>query len=268
MKKKLLFWIDLIGISLSLTMLLICIFIHNDIVQSIMISLSTNIFTSLLLLSSVDMLLNSQAEKLNKKEIKRKEKTFIINYNEIIEILISMYTLEYNQLTIPINKRTKNNRFLDIDDKTLNQTFTINDLCDFAGVDILTFSPLGESIICGYKSIYGKLIDKILFLLTNGSFEYYPNLQKILSSLVKDSLLPQGLDTLISFTGAGKNSNVLSTITSMIDTYQGNPMDDYKNQKYSGNLFLNVILLYIHLIKSKKYIEDYKCEIEKIKNGK
>lgn len=35
--------------------------------------------------------------------------------------------------------------------------------------------------------------------------------------------------------------------------------------KYSGNLFLNVIHLYIHLDKTKKLIEQYLEEVEKIK---
>lgn len=180
------------------------------------------------------------------------------------KVLLEMYVLEYNQLTIPICNRSKNNRFTDIDGKYLNKSFGISELRDFAQIDILPFNVLGETIIYGYKDVLNRICAKFLCLFTNCTFEYYPEISNVLSEIIMESEMPNGIDTLISFTKWHNKKQVLKSIDEMISTYSGNPEEDFANGKYNGNLFLNVVLLYKHLIKMRNLIDRYTEEIEKI----
>ena len=269
MKKKkhngLLLAINIIGFISSIAILLISYFMQEVWWQSMLIALSINLITSLLVLNFVNRLLDSQAEKRHKKELKRKEKELILNYHQIIETLIPIYILEFNQLTIPVNERTKDNKFLPINSKTFNDSYKVNDLCDFASTDIFPFSTMGENIISAYGIALTKLEDKFETMITITPFEFYPSIREILKQLITESMLPNGIDTLNLFCQGNNKKQLLPTIIQMIKDYNGNPLDDYNNNKYSGNLFLNIIHLYVHLDKTKKLIEQYLEEIQKIK---
>lgn len=261
----LLLTINIIGFIVSVAVLIISYFMQEIWWQSMLIALSINLITSLLVLNFVNRLLDSQAEKRHKKELKRKERELILNYHQIIETLIPIYVLEFNQLTIPISERTKDNKFLPIDSKTFNDSYGVKDLCDFASTDIFPFSTMGENIISAYKIALKKLEGKFETMLTITPFEFYPSIREILKQLITESMLPNGIDTLNLFCQGNNKKQLLPTIIQMIKDYNGNPLDDYNNNKYSGNLFLNVIHLYVHLGKTKKLIEQYLEEIEKIK---
>ena len=124
---------------------------------------------------------------------------------------------------------------------------------------------MGENIISAYRIALKKLEDKFETMLTITPFEFYPSIREILKQLITESMLPNGIDTLNLFCQGNNKKQLLPTIIQMIKDYNGNPLDDYNNNKYSGNLFLNVIHLYVHLGKTKKLIEQYLEEIEKIK---
>lgn len=262
---SLLLMINIIGFIFSITVLIISYFMQEIWWQSMLIALSINLITSLLILNFVNRLLDAQAEKRHRKEQKRKERELILNYHQIIETLIPIYILEFNQLTIPVNERTKDNQFLLINSKTFNNSYGVNDLCDFASTDIFPFSTMGKNIISAYGIVLRKLEDKFETMITITPFEYYPSIREILKQLITESMLPNGIDTLNLFCQGNNKKQLLPTIIKMIKEYNGNPLDDYNNHKYSGNIFLNVIYLYVHLDKTRILIEQYLEEIEKMR---
>lgn len=262
--KRAIIIIDIVGTIISVGLLAASYYIKTVWWQSVVLSFSLNVLTSLLLLNFVDRVLDSQDEKKEKRRAKKQEKNAIINYHKVTEVLFEMYVLEYNQLTIPICNRSKNNRFTDIDSKHLNKSFGIPELCDFAQMDILPFNALGKTIIHGYRDIFNRMCVKFLCLFTNCSFEYYPEIRDVISEIIKESEMPNGIDTLIGFTNWQKKELVLKNIGEMISTYSGNPDEDFANGKYNGNLFLSVVLLYEHLIRMRNLMDRYMEEIEKI----
>lgn len=264
MKDKLLVFIDLIGGILSLGLLLASYFIKDTWWQTVSMSISINVLTSLLLLNLVDRLLDKQSIKKEQLRAKKQEKNAILNYHKMIEALLDMYIQEFNQLTIPISKRTKDNVFTDISNSSFNNDFEVSDLRDFAHIDILPFNVLGETIIYDYKDIFNRLCAKFYSLFTNCSFEYFPQMRDVLCDILKESDIPNGIDSLISFTKWQKREQVLTTLADLALNYSGNPDKDLANCKYNGNLFINIILLYNHLTKMYNLMKRYKQEIERI----
>lgn len=255
--------INLIGFFIAIVALICSFFVKREICQSILISFSINLITSLLVLDFVDVLLDSQSKKIRESELKEIERQTILNYHQIMELLISIYILEFNQLTIPIDKRTKDNRFLPIDENSFNSSYKLNDLCDFASTDIFPFAVLGDNIISAYNNAFEKLEVKFETMLTIADFRFYPQIRKVIEQFIRTSMLPNGIDTLKMFSKCN-NTKELSIVTQMIQKYDGDPINDYKEQTYSGNIFLHVINLFVHLERTKQIIEQYRQEIEKI----
>ena len=77
-----------------------------------------------------------------------------------------------------------------------------------------------------------------------------------------ESLYPNGLEFL---TSCISNQSLLVGIIEMIKKYSGNPIEEYENGTYGGNIFNSVITLYIHLIKIRELMLSFLKELKDLK---
>lgn len=236
----------------------------NGTLQSVLFSFAINLITSLIIIFSVDFNIEKKTKKAEKRQAEESELRQIKSCHRIIEPILAIYTLEYNQLTIPVNARTENGRYLPIECNALNNDFKLTDLKDALSTDITVYGKFGNSALETYNVIYQKTIAAFSNMLSLCECKYYPEISEAISDIVKLSNMPNSIDTLCAFQ---HNAMVMQTLNKMLDSYEGNPDDDLNENKYSGNLFIHYLLLYRHLMEMRKAICRYYSVIKEMDGG-
>lgn len=233
----------------------------NSTVQNVLFSFSINLITSLIIIFSVDFNLEKKTKQAGERQAREAEKQQIKNCNRIIEPILAIYALEYNQLTIPVEKRTRNGKFLPLKATSLNNSFKLEDLKDILSIDITVYGKFGNTELETYNAVYQKTIEAFSNMLVLCEYKYYPTISNAVSDIVRLSYEPNAIDTLCTFRN---NPNLMNTLNDMLKSYEGNPDDDLECEKYSGNVFLHVLLLYRHLTKMRIALNRYCNEISKL----
>lgn len=231
--------------------------------QAMLISFAVNILTSVLVILLIEKKLNEQDQKIREREARALEKTYILNANKIIESILPVYRLEFNQLTIPVNRRIHGGVFSAIDASTFNSNFTISDLIDMLQPDITVYGTFGNTILDTYSIADRRLTDAFESMLTRCTFNYYPKLEESINTILSLSIQPNGISTILNLYRGGQQP-AIQTIYGLMQNYNGNPQADYANNTYSGNLFINPLLLYLYLDSMKNALEAYCSEVKKI----
>lgn len=266
MKKHLIATIDCIGGCVVIATF-IPIFFVGALGQSILISISINIFTSLLVLTFVDRILDSQRKKEDEQKKKSDEKEKILRYHKTIEHDLQAYIVEFNQLTTPYSKRKDNGDKLPFQTEGFNADFVIQDLSDFNMIDLSVYSSYSIPVLEALSKFQSNVFDSFTSMLKNIDFEYYKGIEDSVNAVVRLKSFPTGIENLcmiINQARRGKDA-FLKSLQKMISTYSGDPHVDLKEGKYNGNLFLNVLLLFSLLLQVRNVINKYIMNIGEIK---
>lgn len=266
MKTKALLWINFIGFPVSFAILFASFFISHFWWQSVALSLSINSICSLLVFNFVNRIFDKEVERKNEEVLIQQEKSDILKHVKIIEVYLHFYILEYNQLTIPLERRTKEHKFEPIDNTHFNVDFNINDLKTFAQIDIGPNSKITDKIIQRYDITYRTLVDKFEKFLSSCNFKYHQNIYNVTRSIIIESFRPNGIENLLEYCSNNVNDKILPTIVNMCSEYKGNPVEDYNSRTFSGNLFQPIIELYVHLIKTQELLTSFTSEINSLKS--
>lgn len=232
--------------------------------QNILFSFSINIITSLLLVWFVDYNIDKRNQEQALQNDIALEKLHIINSHRLVTTLITIYTLHFNQLTIPVDNRTKNHTYLPIDSTKLNKSFSIPDLSDMFTLNITAYGTFSDTVLEAYNISLKMLLDSFTNMNSVCTFKYNSNIGDSIVDIINICKEPNGIDTLIQYQ---RNPIVTKPILSVMKEYTGNPIEDYETDKYLGNLFINPLMLYLHLNNMKTALEKYDTEIKKLLNN-
>ena len=236
----------------------------NSTVQNILFSFAINMLASLIIIFSVDFNIDKKAKQAAERQVKESELRQINICHRAIEPILEIYILEYNQLLIPISMRTENGKFLPIKQDKMVESFNLSDLKDALSFDITVCDKLGNSVLETYNVVYKKTVDAFSNMLAACECKYYQEVEEAVLNIVKLSHIPNSIDTLCAIR---QNEEIMKLLRNMLDSYTGNPDDDLKENKYSGNLFINYLLLYRHLTCMRAAINQYYTAIEEANRG-
>lgn len=245
--KLLIILINSIGIIISVGF---CVFSYflNNFLQNLFLCLAINIFTSILAFDFITLLMTRNDEKKKEKFEIIQEYKILKRFSKQLRVRTEIYTLQFNELTQPLNTtlkgNTKTNELNPLDIHSIENLFM---------KDFFTVSKMGTSIIEAYYNSYKSLCslaEKILFSI---DLNHHENLKDVLNELVVQSSFPNGCETLILFSN-NNQTKIIDFLVNTIKTYNGNIEDDIKNNKWNGNLFLNIANLYSHLSKTRDLV--------------
>lgn len=257
-RKKLSICIVIIGLSASLAFGVPAFFL-NYFWQSLFIALSANLFTSVLAFIFITIAIDKIDEKKENNRLRSEEKRSVLRYADLIKCRLDVYTLYFNELTQPFDanfKTSSTDSFNDV---------KINNLKDMFFPDVHLHSKLGLSIIESYYRSYNSLLSIIERMYFSLDFTYHESLKESLKNIILNSTQPNGIETLVSFDRNHGNQNTTNLVVKMIADYDGDINKDIESKKYSGNIFLNVILLFIHLSLSRELFSALRENIANIK---
>ena len=263
--KHLIAVIDCVGCCIVIATF-IPIFFVNALWQSIFVSISINILTSLLVLTFVDRIIDSQRKKEDEQKSKAIERGKILRIHKLIQQLLPNYIVEFNQITTPLKQRTdEHGKFLPIDCQNFNNNFAIKDLIDFNIIDITVNGSYDEKAITSFQRIQDDIIEKLERMITEIEFYYYGDLEQAIIAVINNSRIANGIKQLELFS-IKANAAIAKTIKGEIEKYNGNPLEDYITGKFSGNVLLHIINLYVYLKNMSNCFYSYIAEIKKIEN--
>lgn len=264
-KKHLIISIDCVGGCIFIATF-IPIFFVGALWQSILISVSINIFTSLLVLTFVDWIIDSQRKKEDADKKKARERGKILRIHKLIQQILPNYIVEFNQITIPVKRRTnEHGYYMPIDNQNFNDDFRIKDLIDFDTIDITVNGSFYDKAITCFQNVQCVMIDKLERMITEVEFNYYQNLELTVIEIINNSRNANGIKQL-ELISTKENREVAKIVKKGIEEYDGDPMADYLSGRFSGNALLHIINLYVYLINMRKSIRSYINEIKKIEN--
>ncbi len=240
----------------------VCSFFWVNWMQSVSLSLGVNLLVSIIIIRFVNLKIEEQSKAIANEEERMNEHRKILRSNKVIDCILQIYISEFNQLTIPIDKRIVDSFLPPPDGSNFNESFTVNDLCDMFQPNLTIYGERSNCILETYAFFENKLVSAFETMLTNCTFSYYPEVEATIINIINTSYQPTAIESLSFYRKASKD--LFSTIREMIQEYNGNPLEDIKNDKYKSNVFLDVLILYFHLNKMKSWIEQYRIEIQKL----
>jgi hypothetical protein len=182
-----------------------------------------------------------------------------------VESVLPIYILLYNQLTIPIEQRTNDNRPSRISSKEFNENVPLQAMLDVLQPNITLYGEFNETSLEVFERINDKIISVFERILMNTNYKYYLDIRQSIVNIIDVSLQPSFIPSCKVLL---RQDKVLKILKSMMENYDGNPIIDLYSDKYDGNLFLQPLKLYGYLYLSKGVIQNYiKC-IEQLKQEK
>ena len=235
----------------------------NAVIQSFLVSFSSGILASLLIFFLIDRRLSKYSNEIAENKEKSIERNSILNSDSIIQCLLPQYKLLFNQLTIPWNVRAVGGKFSHIDSTELHD-FSLQDLIDMFKPNITLYGAYGETSLDVYSHIDDRIIHSFESILMKNSFNHYPTILEKVKKIIDVSITPNGIAALRGIEKG--NPSIPKIVEESIQSYEGMPYDDISSKKYNGNVFINVLYLYLYLEKMKNAIQEYESEITQLRD--
>ena len=230
--------------------------------ETLLLSVGVNLLSAIIIIVSVNAIVEKQSKEIAEEKEKESECRMIAGANKVISCILPFYITEFNQLTIPIDKRIVNSYLTVPSGSQFNESFAVNDLRDMFFNDLALYGNKTNCILETYDEYEKKLISAFERMLTICSFSHFPALENTIENILSMSYRSTTAE-LLSFLNQSGQSYV-DRIKMMISDYSGNPDEDYQNNKYISNEFFDVLNLYHHLKRMKSAIEAYREEIQKV----
>lgn len=263
--KHLIAVIDCVGCCIVIATF-IPIFFVNTLWQSIFVSISINILTSLLVLTFVDRIIDSQRKKENIQNARINEKQKILRYYKAIKNDLTAYIVEFNQLTTPYSKRKNVGSELPFSTKEFNINFSLQDLIDFDMLDMTIYGRYAKQALISFKEIQNRLYDAFDKYIKEIDFIYFNKIEKSILDIISSKDFPNSIDNLMLLMNQRNNNEnfLLNNIKSFIEQYNGNPLEDINSRKYNGNICINILTFYVFLILISNNIKAFISNIKEL----
>lgn len=264
--KHLIATIDCIG-GLVAIATFIPIFFVEVLWQSIFISVSINIFTSLLVLTFVDRIIDSQRKKEDEAKRRSDEKKKILRYYKALQHDLRAYIVEFNQLTTPYDKRKGCDKDkLPFQIETFNTNFNMQDLIDFDMLDMTIYGRYTKKAILTFSELQKNLYESFDRYVKDIDFEFFHDIEKDILNIISSKEFPVSLENLLILIDPkmSNSKQIIQMIKDEIKSYNGNPLDDINSGKYNGNIFINILSLYVFLILISQDLKNFIDDIHKL----
>lgn len=224
-------------------------------ISSVFISLSASLFSIIATVTFVQFYLNKQ----QMFDVKKEENINIIKYNNYIQLLISWYTIAFNQLLTPTAEIKGMNN-----DK-LKENFNVSDLCEANFNSMLLKNGFNESRIKVFFEIENKVNSAFAKMLEIITIEHNCKLYMLIIEFLTVSISYNSQDALeTNYKYMYKGQDALSKTREWI---QKDADDFYKNRfntDNASNMLSAYCFLYELMIKEKRIINEYVEQIRTI----
>lgn len=224
-------------------------------INNILVGLATNFIGIIVTVSFVQYFIDKQ----NKEEERKEEVEKILRYNKIMKLLIARYTLFFQCVTSPIEKRTTIAL-----SKDLMREFSFSDMADlykFSGV--LTVELLKPSIELFYEAEQA-LRNYMVEMIKNIDFKHNGKIESVLIEFIRQSQEMDVSGVIINnqkiFAGNKKQSEEVSQYIK--DDLQHKWVDRYMQGNLSANLMHPYVTLYLMLKIEGRILTEYQQLID------
>ena len=229
--------------------------ITADNIDNILIGLATNLIGIMVTVSFVQYFIDKQ----NKKEECKEEIEKILRYNKIMKLLIARYTLFFQCVTSPIEKRTKYALSND-----LMRDFSFSDMADLYKLSaVLTVELLKPSIELFYEAEQA-LRNYMVEMIKNIDFKYNRKIENVLIEFIGQSQEMDVSGVIINnqqiFVGNIKQSDEVSQYIK--DDIQHKWVDRYLQGNLSAHLMRPYVTLYLLLKIEGRLLTEYQQLID------
>ena len=217
-------------------------------ISSVFISLSASMFSIIATVTFVQFYLNKQQIS----DVKKEENKNIIKYSNYIQLLLSWYTIAFNQLLTPITEIQGMNK-----DK-LKENFNVSDLCEANFNSMLLKNGLNESRIKVFFEIENKVNSAFAKMPETITIEHNCKLYMLIIEFLTVSITYNSQDALeTNYKYIYKGQDALSKTREWI---QKDADDFYRNRfntDNASNMLSAYCFLYELMIKEKRVINEY-----------
>ena len=201
-------------------------------VNSILFGIATNLFGIAITISFVQFFLDQQQEKDDRIEEARR----ILRQDRIMQELIEIYTVHYNQLTTPLNDI----KGLPVSDtKKLNLEFVFTDLRDMYHPSRLLRDRIYNPAIVSFYESELTLREYCVALLRDIDYKYHPEIGEALLNFVKISTSFDVRNAILSFVPKSMDDQEMS---SYISKLIGDNSTNWVELAHSGELGSNIMI--------------------------
>ena len=206
-------------------------------INSILFGIATNLLGIAITISFVQFFIDQQQEKDDRTEEARR----ILRQDRIMQELIEIYTVQYNQLTTPFDERKG---FPAFDSTKLNLEFVFTDLRDLYQVSILVRDKIYCSAIVSFYESEQKLREYCSVSLRDIDYKYYPEIGELLLNFVRISTSFDVRNVILSFVPKSMDDQEMS---SYISKLIGDNSTNWVELAHSGELGSNIMIPFVSL---------------------
>lgn len=228
-----------------------------DYVNNVLIGLAVGLIGIIITISFVQNALDKQASKNEKVEEYRK----IIRYSKYLQILIREYTIYYNLVVTPVDKR--GNEI----DKGFISSFGLKDMNGMYSSSILLRDNYNTPVIRKFYEAEDDLFSYLLRWNEEIDFKYSKKIEEIINEFLAKS---KQLDSRGNILGALEtslgNSRLSDIITKELTNNKEDYLAKYNEGKLSSNIMTPVVVFFLFLNVQQNCIKKLMLEIESIKH--
>lgn len=226
-------------------------------INNILIGLATNFIGIIVTVSFVQHFIDKQ----NMEDERKEEVGKILRYNKIMKLLIDRYTLFFQCVTSPIEKRTN-----DVFSKDLLKEFSFSDMADLYKLSgVLTVELLKPSIELFYEAEQA-LRNYMVEIIKNIDFKYNRKIENVLIEFIRQSQEMDVSGVIINnqqmFAGNKKQSETVSQYIK--DDIQYKWVDRYLQGNLSAHLMRPYVTLYFLLKIEGRILTEYQQLIDSL----
>lgn len=217
-------------------------------ISSVLISLSASLFSIIATVTFVQFYLNKQ----QMSDVKKEENRNIIKYNNYVQLLLSWYTIAFNQLLTPIAEIQEMNN-----DK-LKENFNVSDLCEANFNSMLLKNGFNESRIKVFFEIENKVNSAFAKMLETITIEHNCELYMLIIEFLTVSISYNSQDALeTNYKYLYKGQDALSKTREWIRKDADDFYKDRFNTDNASNMLSAYCFLYELMTKEKRIINEY-----------
>ena len=225
--------------------------------NSILFGIATNFIGIVITISFVQFFFDKQREKDERNEEKKK----ILRCDKIMQDLIDVFTVHFNQLTTPLDRKSG-----DSNNNTINIDFAFTDLRGLYQVSLLFQDKIYSTSIVSFYESELKLRDYCSVSLRDIDYKYYPEIGELLLRFVRVSTSQDVRNFVLSIAPKSLADKGMSSI---ISEWIGDASKDWVEHVHSGELKSNImipfVVLYDMLKEEGQIVFEYCEAISKIK---
>lgn len=232
----------------------------DEVINNILIGLATNLIGIVVTISFVQYFVDKQDIDEERKEEAKK----ILRYHKIMELLIDRYTLFFQCLTSPIEKRSEIAR-----SKDLQRDFTFSDLSELYNLSLVLSVELLRPTVELFYDAEHELRDFIIEMIKSIDFKYNSRIESILTEFIRQSKERDVSGVIINnqqiIAGSKKQSDEVAQYIKEDEKFGW--VDRFTRGELSGHLMTPYVILYLLLKTEGQLLTEYQRLAGELKEG-